>query len=201
MGLNLVWDSRDNILNSLTGSYVYYSALFFGGYLGSDYNYITTMLDARKYFNPALNHTIALRGVLNFRYTDDISLPLRGLSRVGGGKFIRGYFGGTDQDNNMVAFETEYRLPFWNEDNIAPFRKFWKRMGVVVFLSGAQVFGERGSFGIDQFNLAAGGGLRILFSEESKVNLRIDYSLGLAADSNGPGKRQTGLYFLLAEAF
>ncbi len=201
MGFNIVWDSRDNILNSSSGSFVYLSTLFFGKYLGSDYRYISTRLDARTYFNPVLNHTIAVRGLLNFRFTDDVTLPLRGLSRVGGGRFVRGYFQGTYQNNNMVAFETEYRLPFWNEDNIAPFRKFWKRLGLVVFLSGAQVFGERGSFGMDRFNLAAGGGLRVLFSEDSKVNLRIDYGVGLAADSNGPGKRQSGLYFFLAEAF
>jgi len=101
----------------------------------------------------------------------------------------------------MVAFETEYRVPFWNEDNIAPFHKFWKRLGVVAFFSGAQVYGERGSLGPDRFNFAVGGGLRILFNAESTVNLRIDYAVGLSPNSNGPDQRQTGLYFNLGESF
>jgi len=49
--------------------------------------------------------------------------------------------------------------------------------------------------------LAGGTGLRILFNDDSKVNLRIDYAWGFAPNSNGLGKRQTGLYFFLAEAF
>jgi len=201
LGFNLVWDNRDNIFNPRTGSFVDLNNKYFGGYLGSDYRYITVKLDARKYLNPVSNHTLALRGILNFRYTSDPTLPLRGLSRVGGSMLVRGYFQGTYQDSHMVAFETAYRLPFWKDDNIAPFGKFWKRMGLVAFFSGAQVYGEKETFGFSRFNLAAGGGLRILFNAESGVNLRIDYAVGLSANSNGPGKRQTGLYFFLAESF
>ena len=201
LGFNLLWDSRDNILNSRKGSFFDLNIMAFGKYLGSDYSYTTIKLDGRTYFNPVSNHSIALRGVVNFRYTQDESLPIRGLSRVGGSTLVRGYFNGTYQDHHMVAFESEYRLPFWKDDNLAPFYKFWKRLGMVVFLSGAQVYSPQTNFGIDRFNLAAGGGLRILFNDEYRVNLRIDYAIGLSANSNGPGKRQTGLYFFLGEAF
>jgi len=201
LGLSLVWDTRDYLLNSTSGSYVIFNSLFFGPYVGSKYTYSSFSLDSRKYLNPISNHSIALRGVLNYRFTSDLSLPLRGLSQVGGSKFVRGYFEGTYQNNHMAAFETEYRIPFWNEDNIAPFHQFWKRLGATVFFSGAQVYGKNEAFQFDRFNFATGAGLRILFNEESRANLRIDYAFGLSQDSAGPGKKQTGLYFFLGEAF
>jgi hypothetical protein len=53
----------------------------------------------------------------------------------------------------------------------------------------------------DRFNVAAGGGLRILLNAKSRSNIRIDYAVALRADSDGPGKRQSGFYFFLGEAF
>jgi len=120
---------------------------------------------------------------------------------VGGNSFIRGYFTGTYQDDHLLAFETEYRMPFWNDDTDAPLKHFWKRLGMVFFASGAQVYGQDGKFGFDRFNYAIGGGLRVLFNSESRLNIRIDYAVSISRDSAGPGKQQTGLYFFLSEAF
>lgn len=136
----------------------------------------------------------------SFEFTEG-QIPIRALSRVGGHKFIRGYFRGTYQDNHMAAFETEYRLPFWREGTDAKLWQVWKRLGVVGFVSGAQVFHEPSEFGFDRFHLAVGGGLRILFNPESRVNLRIDYAVGLHKGSDGSDKRQSGFYFFLGEAF
>lgn len=74
-------------------------------------------------------------------------------------------------------------------------------MGLVAFAGGAQVFHRLGNFSFNEMNWAAGGGLRILFNKETRVNLRIDYAVALTPDSDGPGERQSGLYFFLAEAF
>ncbi len=200
-GFNFIWDSRDNLLNAREGSYLDLGMVFYGGFLGSDYNYSSYRLDARKYFNPVKNHSIALRTNIYLSATSDPVVPLRGLSRVGGHNLVRGYFRGTFQDRHLNTFEAEYRLPFWKDDVDAPLYKFWKRLGMVAFVSGAQVFGDDGNFGLDRYNYAVGTGLRILFNPESKVNIRIDYAFGLSKDSGGPGETQTGLYFFLAEAF
>ncbi|MEO1051990.1 MAG: BamA/TamA family outer membrane protein [Bacteroidota bacterium] len=201
MGLALLWDSRDNILNPRRGSFIDFNLSHFGGYLGSDYKYTNLLIDGRKYYNPIKNHTLALRGFFNIRTTNDPTLPIRGLSRIGGSNLVRGYFQGTYQDDNMMAFVGEYRLPFWRDDVDAPLSQFWKRLGIVMYASAAQVYGQESDFGIGEFNYAVGTGLRILFNPETRINIRIDYALGLAADSNGIGSRQTGLYFFLAEAF
>lgn len=126
---------------------------------------------------------------------------MRALSRVGGREFLRGYFFGTYQDNHLLAFEAEYRLPFWKEEVKTPFWKIWKRLGIVGFIGGARVFPDFDRAIFSDFRLAAGGGLRVLFNPESRLNIRIDYALALAPDSAGPGSRQSGFYFFLGEAF
>ena len=92
-------------------------------------------------------------------------------------------------------------MPFWPEGTTAKLWQIWKRLGIVGFISGAQVFHETSDFQIDAFNIAMGGGLRILFNPQSRVNIRIDYAIGLSKGSDGINKRQRGLYFNLGEAF
>jgi hemolysin activation/secretion protein len=187
-------------LNPLRGTSIELNNLNYAKFTGSDYAFSLFTADARKYFNTFKNQTLALRAFASMEFTND-QIPMRALSRIGGPKFIRGYFKGTYQDRHMLAFESEYRLPFWPEGKQANFWRVWKRLGVVGFFSGGQVFHSLSEFSLDRFNLAIGGGLRILFNAQSRVNLRIDYAVGLRKDSGGPGKRQNGLYFFLGEAF
>ena len=200
LGINALYDSRDNIINPLRGSYVEFSNHFFSHHFGSDFDYSSFRLDGRHYIPVAGDHTLALRSVVNFRFSDE-PIPLRGLSRVGGTKFMRGYFKGTYQDNHLLAFELEYRWPFWNEDLDAPWWKLWKRMGIVGFVGGAQVMHQPSDFSFNRFNMSAGGGVRFLFNKVTRLNIRIDYGFGLSKNSGGPGLEQSGLYFYLAEAF
>lgn len=200
IGFQLLFDNRDRILNPLKGTLVEINNLNYSRYLGSDYRFSLFSLDARHYINTFKNQTLALHTYGSMEFTND-KIPMRALSRVGGYKFIRGYFKGTYQDYNMVAFEAEYRLPFWKEGTDARLWQVWKRLGVVGFVGGAQVMHRMSEFRLDQFNLAAGGGLRVLFNPQSRVTLRFDYAVGLRKDSDGPGKRQSGFYFFLGEAF
>lgn len=200
MGLHLLYDSRDYVLNPIKGTLVSFGTLHFGKWMGSDYTFNSYLLDARKYLNTTRNHTLALRTVANLRFSK-APIPMRGLSQVGGREFIRGYFKGTYQDNHVFALEAEYRLPLWREGSESKLWQVWKRLGLVAFAGGAQVFPEMNEFSFNDMHWAVGGGLRILFNEESRVNLRIDYALALDPNSDGEGKRQSGLYFFLAEAF
>jgi len=202
LGFYTLFDTRDFVLNPLKGTYLELGTLHFGGWLGSDFTFHSVRLDVRKYINTWRNHTLALRGVVNFRSTpNENGIPIRALSRIGGRDFIRGYFMGTCQDNHLLAAEAEYRLPFWRESDTDPFWKIWKRLGIAVFGGVGQVAPRAGDFRLDSFRTAVGAGLRVLFNRQSRVTIRIDYALGLSADSGGPGKRQSGFYFYLAEAF
>jgi outer membrane protein assembly factor BamA len=200
IGLQLLYDSRDNVLNPLKGTYVEFSDLHYTRALGGDFDFNSYRLDVRHFLNPVRNHTLALRALINLRYSAD-PIPIRGLSRIGGRSFIRGYFIGTYQDNHLLGFEGEYRMPFWKEGTDAPLIQFWRRLGLVVFAGAAQAVPETEEFAVDAFRVAVGGGLRILFNKNSRVNLRIDYAQALQMDSAGPGKCQSGFYFFLSEAF
>ena len=201
IGFQVLYDNRDNLINPLRGTVIEFNDRHYAPWLGSDYSFSAYSLEARQYLNPWLNHTLALRGLVSLEYTDD-AVPLRALSRVGGHKFIRGYFKGTYQDQHLLAFEAEYRLPFWREgQSFKPWWRLWERFGVVAFLGGAQVFHDGQPVTFNRFNLAAGGGLRILLNKTSRANIRIDYAVALRNNSDGPGKRQSGFYFFLGEAF
>lgn len=200
VGFQLLFDNRSPLLNPLTGAMLEWNALHYNPYFGSDYQFSSMSVDMRYYENIVKNHTLALRLYGSAKFTND-QVPMRALSRVGGHKLVRGYFQGTYQDYNMTAFEMEYRWPFWREDTPSKLWQVWKRLGVVTFLSGAQVYHHLSDFQVNAFNLAAGAGLRILFNPKTRVNIRIDYAVGLTANSDGHGKRQHGLYFYLGEAF
>lgn len=200
IGFQVLYDNRERVINPLKGTVIELNNLNYGKFVGSDYRFTLLSVDARHYINTFKNQTLALRAVGMLEFTDD-QIPMRALGRVGGHKFIRGYFKGTYQDKNMLAFETEYRLPFWPEGTKAKLWQVWKRLGIVGFVSGAQVFHEASDVRLDGFNLAVGCGLRVLFNPQSRVNLRFDYAFGLRNDSDGPGKRQRGFYFFLGEAF
>ena len=200
LGFQIVYDSRDNLINPLRGTFVEFNDRHYGKWMGSDYTFSYYSLELRQYINTWSNQTLALRGLASLEYTND-AVPLRALSRVGGHKFIRGYFKGTYQDHHMLAFEAEYRLPLWREGQPSKLWQVWKRLGVVGFLGGAEVFQDEKQLSFSQFNLAAGGGLRILLNPKSRSNIRIDYAIALRDNSDGPGKRQSGFYFFLGEAF
>jgi outer membrane protein assembly factor BamA len=200
LGIQLLYDSRDYIMNPLHGSFAEVNLIRYGSYLGSDYTFTSFSADLRHYINVIQNQTLALR-VYASRQGPDGEVPMRALSRVGGYKFVRGYFSGTYQDVSMTAFEAEYRLPLWKEGSDSRLWQVWKRLGLVAFIGGAQVAKGFDEIQLDQFNLATGGGLRILFNPKTRLNIRIDYAVALADNSAGPGQRQTGLYFYLAESF
>lgn len=136
IGFQVLYDNRDNLINPLKGTLVEFNDRHYGKWLGSDFDFHYFSLELRQYFNLWSNHTVALRGLASLEYTNE-AVPLRALSRVGGHKFIRGYFRGTYQDHHLLAFETEYRLPLWRENLSAKPWQVWKRLGLVGFLGGA----------------------------------------------------------------
>jgi hypothetical protein len=75
--LNPIWDTRDYILSSSSGSFINLSAVYYGSYLKSEYDYYTIRMDARTHLNPVGRRTLVLRGLINFRGTREESLSLR----------------------------------------------------------------------------------------------------------------------------
>ena len=157
-------------------------------------------LKTTKYINTFRNHTLTFRLIQEWKhpFSGDGAVPLYGLSRPDS----RGYIRGTFQDHHAQQLDIEYRMPFWQDNHLNyPKYHFWKGLGVVVFLTGQQAYGETGSYRISNTNLAVGGGLRILINKKNRLNLRIDYAYGLLEDSNGVNGRQAAFTINLSEAF
>lgn len=189
-GINISYDSRTNSLNPLDGSFVEFRALAFGNWLGSDFRYNAFSLDARKYFNTVGQHTLALQFLLRHNYPqNETNIPLRGLAQLGGTDLIRGYRRGTYQDNSMTVAQIEYRMPVW------------KFLGVVGFAGVGQVYEDTNDWRFNRFKGGVGGGLRIMISKRQRINLRIDYALGLDPNSGIDGQAQSGFYLFVGEAF
>ncbi len=203
LGVNLNYDSRDNYDNPSQGAYVqliggaYRKA--FGG--STDYHILT--INAVRYIPVIKKQVLALRIVVENRESDGADpIPLRGLSYNGGISSLRGYYVGTFRDNNLLAFESEYRLPIYINDK-APIWKFWERIGVVGFFSGVRTsdqIGQLFSASPGDYHFAAGAGLRYMIDTKQRINLTMDYAVGFDR-TDGNGKRPSGLYFSLGEAF
>ncbi len=200
IGIKLTYDNRKNVNNPRKGTFLQLNNINYNSILGSDFNYSALTLDARHYINTYKDQTLAFRILWDQRFVaSDQQIPLRGYATAGGKDFARGYFEGTYRDKYMVGLQTEYRVPLWLDEN-ASFWKFWRRLGIVVFGSAVQAQGNYKDFSADQFNFAVGGGLRFMLDTQPRVNVRVDYGVGLNKEASYTG-RQTGLYFYLSEAF
>jgi hypothetical protein len=169
ISVNMLGDTRDNLVNPSSG---YFLSMSFRGYnewLGSDANWQEMWAEMRVY--PHLPK--ASRNVLAFwLYTwfsfgpaPYLNLPSNGWDTYGRG--ARGYLQGRIRGLNQVYLETEYRWAL-SRDGL------W---GAVVFGNlttttnpGAQTFGRA--------DAAGGVGLRIKFNKRANTNLTIDHGWG-----------------------
>lgn len=199
IGAVMRFDTRENINNPLEGTYIQAQAFTYGKFLGSEYNFSSLFLDVRKYINTTHQHTLAIRLRSDQRYHQHDALPMYNLSTVGGSEFMRGYYEGTYRDNHLLAWEAEYRVPLWHDEN-SKFWEFWKRLGFTVFAGTAKVYPSLDAFNFNDFRWTVGIGGRYVLSFTQKANLRVDLGWGLDPYSDGD-KGQFGVYFFIGEAF
>ena len=177
LGLALVWDNRDNIFFPNDGGFTQARSIFYTKDLGSDFTYSFFEVDIRRYWSFGLDHVLAIQ--IYFQSTSG-QPPFYKYPALGGSNIMRGYFKGRYRDKNYLAVQFEYRQYFW-----------W-RFGFAVFGSSGEVADEITSFSLPNLKHTFGFGLRFLFNEEEKINLRMDIAFG---------KNTNGIYFGMEEAF
>ncbi|WP_240635541.1 BamA/TamA family outer membrane protein [Hymenobacter rigui] len=190
--LSVLYDTRGNAINPQGGSYVNLLARTNSRWLGSDGNYQTLLVDARKYLrlSPYSRDVLALWSYSALTLHGDppfLDLPSTGwdtYSNLGRG-FIQGRFRG----KNLLYAEAEYRFGITRN----------RLLGGVVF-GNAQTVSEDSyrtpdvlATRFERVVPAVGAGLRLNLNKVSGTNLSIDYGVG--AD----GSR--GLAFNLGEVF
>ena len=181
IGLNLSFDNRDYVYYPTKGLSFSIRPKLNREWLGSDNDYVDTDFNA-SYFIP-----LSAKGILAFGMAGGIAtgdVPFDGYQTYGTRNNLRGYPGGKYRGRNMVAIQTEYR------------RNIYNRWGGVVFAGTGSIWGhdEEGEETFERNWLpSAGIGARYMVSLEKRINIRLDYAIGV--DGN------QGVYFGIMEAF
>ncbi len=176
-GLSFSYDSRNNAYSPSKGISGELSLVSHSKVFGSDFNFTTISLDARKYFSLSPKRVLAMQFILK---DNKGNVPIRSLAMLGGSEMMRGYYYGRFTDKDLIAYQLELRqFLFW-------------RIGIVAFGGLGQVAERISDFSPGDLHYAGGGGLRLMVSKSEKLNLRIDY---------GFGRQSGGLYVILKEAF
>ena len=178
LGLAAAYDTRDNRYNSYKGAYILSTILWHPTFLGSAYQFYKFEFDARKFFNPWLNHVIAIQAATSYENGD---VPFYELALMGGDSRMRGYYLGAYRDNVLVDGQIEYRAPIWSVFGLTS----WVGMG--------RVASSYNDLSLDGFKVSYGFGLRVKMDSKHNTNLRLDFGFG----QDGVN----GTYISFAEAF
>lgn len=181
---NLLYDSRNNEINPLPGWY--YNIVFRANpkLLGSDNNWYSLYLDARKYisFNPTRQNMVAFWSYLwTTMGTSSPYLDLPAITWDANQRSGRGFYPSRYTGKTLFDFETEYRRSITHDE----------LLGFVVFGSLNSVT-EPHTSNFAYVHAAAGAGLRIKFNKHSGTNFGTDFAAS---------KGYKAVYFSLGEAF
>lgn len=181
IGLNFSFDNRDYPYYPTRGFTFSIRPKLNRAWLGSDNDYIDTDYKI-SYFNSLQNNLILALNISGGFASGDV--PFDGYQNYGVRNSLRGYEAGKYKGRNMIASQAELRWRFHNK---------W---GGVIFGGTGSIWGNENN-GEEEFERtwlpSAGLGLRYMVSQEKKINVRLDYAVGV--DGN------QGIYFGVMEAF
>jgi len=181
VGLNLSFDNRDYPWYPTRGFTFSIRPKLNAAWLGSDNNYVDTDYMFSYFYSLNNNMILGVNISGGFAFGD---VPFDGYQNYGLRNSLRGYETGKYKGRNMIASQAELR---W---------RFYKKWGAVAFAGSGSVWGNdnNGEEGFERDWLpSAGVGMRFMVSPEKKINLRLDYAIGV--DGN------QGIYFGVMEAF
>ena len=180
-GLNILWDSRDNITTTYKGTYANMYLNMYPKWLGSTYNAGMLYIDLRQFIPVSKNNRqiIGLWSIAHLTFGD---IPYANLPKVGGDDWFasgRGYTAGRYVGENFFYLEAEYRI------------NVWKWLGFVAFANAHIVT----DFEQNQLyvNPGTGVGIRIRAIKNSRANICLDVAIGKDGS--------TGIYGRFIEAF
>jgi outer membrane protein assembly factor BamA len=177
VGPVFLYDTRDNVIYTRTGSYLDISALFVRDIFGSNHEFTNVTMDARKFFKFYKNDVICFQGLFNYNVGD---VPFKQLALMGSDILMRGYYMGSYRDKIMLCGQVEARIPVW------------RFIGIVLFAAAGQVQPDIHSLNWDDVKVTYGFGLRFMFIKHERVNIGGDL---------GFGKNTNALYFGSGESF
>jgi len=167
--LNLLADTRDNVVNPARGYYLSWSFRDYLEAFGSDLSWQELWVEARVYPHvPKRSRNVLafwLYGWMSFGPAPYLNLPSNGWDTYGRG--ARGYFAGRIRGENQIYVEAEYRHVLTRDG-------LWGLALFANITSTAQE--ETGTFGSP--DPGGGVGLRVKFNKHTDTNLTLDYGWG-----------------------
>lgn len=169
LSFNLLYDSRNNLINPLPGCYGNVIYRYNSSFFGSNDNWQSLFVDFRKYLSLSNSQRKNMLAFWTYYWTTLSSgtpylcLPAIGMDpyqRSGRGIAQNRYRG-----ESLIYFETEYRCDITNDG----------LLGFVAFAnvnSASQIDGRKFKY----WNPAGGAGLRIKFNKKSGTNIGFDYA-------------------------
>lgn len=175
VGATLAYDSRDIITNPHRGVYLCVTQLFRPRFIGNDYCFSTTDIEASTY------RQVWKGGILagNIHTVNNIGNPPWGLmAEIGSSYSMRGYYEGRYRDKNKIEGQIELR------------QHIYGRSGIAVWVGAGAIYDRLSDLRWNRILPNAGIGYRWEFKKD--VNLRLDF---------GFGKNSFGVIFNINEAF
>jgi hypothetical protein len=169
VSLNLLYDTRNNSINPLPGSYVNIVYRVNPTFMGSGDYWNSLYVDVRKYIplNPANKNQQNTLAFWSYYWTVfDSNAPYLDLPSIGWDPYNRSGEGieqSRYRGKSLFYLESEYRRDLTTNG----------LLGFVVFAGGTSVSGS-GTF-LKTWHPAGGTGLRIKFNKSSNTNIGIDY--------------------------
>ena len=167
--LNILYDSRKNIINPLSGFYLTLLYRINSSFFGSDYDWTSLTLSVKKYinFSTVRHRTLAFWGLFWGNWGEIPYLNLPGTALDYTGWTGRGYYRARYIGEQMLYAETEYRFDITRNG-------LW---GGVVFAN-SQSYIEPDLNRFRHVKPAAGLGLRLKFNKYSDSNITFDIAFG-----------------------
>lgn len=188
LSFNMVYDSRDNLINPYRGYYINLNYRYNPAFLGSDQNSSALWIEFRTYAplsKQVQRHLIAFWLFGNFQVSGNQPyLSLMALGEDQRARSGRGYIAGRFRGEDMIYGEVEYRFPISQCSKI---------LGGVLFLNAATTSNRTRDVALfDYIRPGVGAGLRIMLNKNFRTNINLDF---------GFGKNSKGFYFSGTETF
>jgi hypothetical protein len=190
LSINLIYDSRDNMLNPYKGFFVYINYRVNTTWLGSDQNSTALWAEFRTYIGLSKKrerHMVGFWLFGDFQITGHRPyLTLMALGEDQKGRSGRGYIGGRFRGENFVYGEVEYRFPISMCSEViggvlfvnATTASNLAREGTYTDLDGSEFYLEPVRL-FQYIQPAFGFGIRVKINKYTRLNLNLDMGFGV----------------------
>ena len=188
LSANLVYDSRDNMINPFKGFYANINYRYNFKILGSGHDASELWMEFRTYIPLSKRmprHLVAFWLIGDFNVTG--RMPYMTLPALGGDQRARagrGYTNGRFRGKNLIYGEAEWRFPISQCSQI---------LGGVVFVNAVTTDNPDRNIGLFEYVMpAVGFGIRVMVNKHFRTNINLDFAIG---------KKTSGFYFSGQETF